>query len=80
MPLFKYFISQDPTGQAPPNGKLFFQEAQGRSEVIDHLVKRGELPTNWQTMWIHFLVWEDAERGQRGFESLPLSRFSGTST
>jgi hypothetical protein len=76
MPLYKYYISPLPSDPSPDDRKLFFHEADTISAAIESLIRRGELPLNWESMWIHFLVWEDPINGQRGFESLPLSGFS----
>lgn len=76
MPLYKYYISLLPSDPSPEGGKLFFHEAGSQTAAIEELIQRGQLPLHWQSMWIHFLVWEDPKNGQRGFESLPLSKFS----
>lgn len=76
MPLYQYYISLRPSDPSPDDGKLLSREAKSNSAAVEDLIRQGLLPPNWQSMWIHFLVWEDPKNGQRGFESLPLSGFS----
>ena len=75
MPLFRYYVSARPSDPSPPDWKLFFHEAESLEAAIRDLVACDQLPPNWESMWIHVLVWVDQEGKQRGFESLPLAKF-----
>jgi hypothetical protein len=72
MPLYRYYFSASPGDPSPVDGKLFLQEAESTSAAVEELIRQGQLPPNWQSMWIHFLVWVDQEGQQRGFESIRL--------
>jgi hypothetical protein len=75
MPLFRYYISASPSDPSPAEGQLHSHESDSRDKAVGELIRRGSLPPNWETMWIHFLVWVDQEGKQRGFESMPLAKF-----
>jgi len=75
MPLFRYYISARPSDPSPPDWKLFFHEADSIEDAVQDLAARNQLPPNWESMWIHVLVWVDQEGKQRGFESMPLATF-----
>ena len=77
MPLYRYYFSTRPGDPSPLDNQLLSLEADSTTAAVEELVRAGELPPNWQTMWIHFLVWVDQEGKQRGFESMPLARFAG---
>jgi hypothetical protein len=78
MPLYKYYVSERPSDPSPAEWKFFCQESDSIDAAIKELIHRGQLPPNWQSSWIHFLVWVDQEGKQRGFESMPLARFEST--
>jgi hypothetical protein len=75
MPLYNYYVSERPSDPSPSNWQLFCHEADSIDAVVHELIHEGRLPPNWQSMWIHFLVWVDQEGKQRGFESMPLAKF-----
>ena len=75
MPLHNYYISLRPSDPSPADWKLSCHEADSIEALVAHLVESNQLPPNWRSMWIHFLVWVDQEGKQRGFESMPLARF-----
>jgi hypothetical protein len=75
MPLYRYYISARPSDPSPADGKLSSHEAESAEATVHHLIATDQLPPNWQSLWIHFLVWVDQEGQQRGFESMPLARF-----
>lgn len=77
MPLYRYYISASPSDPSPAEWQLFFHEAVSTDDAVQGLLRQGKLPPNWETMWIHFLVWVDQEGRQRGFESMPLAKFVG---
>jgi hypothetical protein len=76
MPLFKYYISRRPSDPSPADWKLFCHEADSIESAVQGLIADNRLPPNWESMWIHFLVWVDQEGKQRGFESMPLANFA----
>jgi hypothetical protein len=76
MPLYRYYISERASDPSPADWKLFCHEADSMDAVVRHMLDSGQLPPNWRSMWIHFLVWVDQEGKQRGFESLPLEKFA----
>ncbi|MBW8883567.1 MAG: hypothetical protein JF612_02065 [Planctomycetia bacterium] len=51
-------------------------EAASPADAVAILRDRGGLPPQWESLWIHFLVWIDQEGQQRGFESMRLSSFT----
>jgi hypothetical protein len=76
MPLYRYYFSPSP-GDPSPNGEgLSSIEADNPSDAVARLRREGRLPPNWQSLWVHFLVWADQEGRQRGFESIPMSKFA----
>jgi hypothetical protein len=75
MPLYRYYVSASPSDPSPTDWKLFCHEAESVEVAVKQLIQGNQLPPNWQSMWIHFLVWVDQEGKQRGFESMPLARF-----
>jgi hypothetical protein len=77
MPLFRYYLSASPSDPSPAEGQLLSHESDSMDEAVGGLIRQGKLPPNWEAMWIHFLVWVDQEGKQRGFESMPLSKFVG---
>jgi len=78
MPLYRFYISASPSDPSPADWQLSCHDAASKSAAVQALIEEDNLPPNWQTMWIHFLVWVDQEGKQRGFESMPLGRFIGT--
>jgi hypothetical protein len=78
MPLFKYYVSARPSDPSPAEWKLSFHEADSMKAAVQHLIDSDQLPRNWQSMWIHFLVWVDQEGKQRGFESVSLANFAAS--
>jgi|SoiMethySBSTD1v2_1073268.scaffolds.fasta_scaffold533679_4 hypothetical protein len=76
MPLYRYYISGSPGDPSPPGNTLPSVEADSPGDAIGKLAREGRLPDQWESLWIHFLVWVDQEGQQRGFESMPLSKFS----
>ena len=75
MPLYRYYISASPSEPSPAEGQLFCHEADSIEEAVRELIGKNQLPLNWESMWIHFLIWVDQEGKQRGFESMPLAKF-----
>lgn len=75
MPLYRYYFSARPGDPSPLDNQLQSVEAESTAGAVEELIREGQLPPNWQSMWIHFLVWVDQEGKQRGFESMPLSKF-----
>lgn len=78
MPLYRYYLSASPGDPSPATSGLSSLEADSPADVVAKLRAGGSLPENWQSLWIHVLVWTDQEGQQRGFESLSLSRFFST--
>ena len=76
MPSYRYYVSASPGDPSPANGGLSSIEADSPASAIAKLREEGRLPEQWESLWIHILVWVDQEGQQRGFESLPLSRFA----
>jgi hypothetical protein len=74
MPLYRYYFSSNPGDPSPAGDELLSIEAASPADAVEQLRALGRLPPNWQSQWIHFLVWADQEGQQRGFESMPLSR------
>ena len=75
MPLYRYYVSASPGDPSPADSGLASIEAESPADVVAILRDQGRLPENWESLWIHFLVWVDQEGQQRGFESLPLNSF-----
>jgi len=75
MPLYRYYLSASPSDSSPAEGQLLCHEADSVDEAVTQLIRQKQLPPNWESMWIHFLVWVDQEGKQRGFESMPLRKF-----
>jgi hypothetical protein len=75
MPLYRYYLSSRPGKASPLSSGLLSVEAQSPADAIAKLHGQGSLPANWQSLWIHFLVWIDQEGQQRGFETISLSGF-----
>jgi hypothetical protein len=73
MPLYRYYISASPGDPSPADSGLSAIEADSPADAVAILRKESRLPANWQSLWIHFLVWVDQEGQQRGFESMRLS-------
>ncbi len=76
MPLYRYYVSASPGDPSPADSGLSSIEADSPPDAIAILRDQGRLPANWESLWIHFLVWVDQEGQQRGFESMPLSSFA----
>jgi len=76
MPLYRYYFSASPGDPSPSGDGLSSVEAETPSDALAKLHREGRLPDDWQSLWIHFLVWVDQEGQQRGFESIPLSQFA----
>jgi hypothetical protein len=76
MPLYRYYFSTNPGDLSPADDSLFSIEADSPAHAIASLRREGRLPANWQSQWVHFLVWVDQESQQRGFESIPLSKIA----
>jgi hypothetical protein len=76
MPLYHYYFSASPGDPSPRGNGLDTVEADSHPDAIAKLNREGKLPVNWQSQWIHFLVWVDQEGLQRGFESIPLNSFN----
>ena len=72
MTTYRYFISARITDRSPPTDELPAVEADSPAAAVRQLAKRGQLPTGWESLRIHFLVWSSADGSQRGFESLRL--------
>ena len=75
MPLYRYYISASPGDPSPRDDGLSSIDAKSAVDAVTILRRNGRLPANWQSLWIHFLVWNDPNGQQCGFESMPLSRF-----
>jgi hypothetical protein len=76
MPLYRYYVSASPGDPSPADGGLTSIEAESPAAAVAILRDQGRLPANWESLWIHFLVWVDQEGQQRGFESLSLRSFA----
>jgi hypothetical protein len=76
MPLYRYYFSASPGDPSPIGNGLSSIDADSPADAIEKLRREGRLPPNWQSLWVHFLVWIDQEGQQRGFESIPLSQFA----
>ncbi len=76
MPIYRYYVSTSPGDPSPADSGLSSIEADSPANAVAILRDQGELPENWKSLWIHILVWVDQEGQQRGFESMPLSRFA----
>jgi hypothetical protein len=76
MPLYRYYVSASPGDPSPADSGLLSIEADSPADAVALLRNENRLPTNWKSLWIHFLIWVDQEGQQRGFESIPLSRFT----
>ena len=76
MPHYRYYFSTNPSDASPAESGLSRIEADSPADAIAALRREGRLPPNWPTLWVHFLVWVDQEGQQRGFESIPLSKFA----
>ena len=76
MPLYRYYFSASPGDPSPAEHGLSSIDADNPADVVAKLLSENRLPTNRQSLWIHILIWVDQEGHQRGFESIPLSRFA----
>jgi len=76
MPLYRYYFSASPGDPSPTGNGLASIDADSPADAIEKLRREGHLPPNWQSLWVHFLVWVDQEGQHRGFESIPLSQFA----
>jgi len=76
MPLYRYYFSTSPGDPSPNGDGLSIIEADSPADAIGRLRREGRLPVDWEALWVHFLVWVDQEGQQRGFESIPLSKFA----
>jgi len=76
MPLYRYYVSASPGDPSPADSGLSSIEANSPADAVALLRSEDRLPTNWKSLWIHFLIWVDQEGQQRGFESIPLGRFA----
>jgi hypothetical protein len=72
MPLYRFYLSASPGDPSPADSGLSSIDASSPADVVEMLRRDGRLPAEWQSLWIHFLVWTDQEGQQRGFESIPL--------
>jgi hypothetical protein len=72
MPLYRFYLSATPGEPSPADSGLSSIEASSPADAVEMLRREGRLPAEWQSLWIHFLVWIDQEGQQRGFESIPL--------
>jgi hypothetical protein len=75
MPLYRYYLSSAPGQASPLTSGLLCVEAASPSDAIARLYAQDLLPADWQSLWIHFLVWIDQEGQHRGFESIELRSF-----
>jgi hypothetical protein len=75
MPLYRYYVSASPSDPSPADRGLSSIEADSPASAVEKLRDNGRLPENWESLWIHILVWVDQEGQQRGFESMPLRSF-----
>jgi hypothetical protein len=76
MPLYRYYVSASPGDPSPADGGLLSVEADSPASAVAKLRDEGQLPDNWESLWIHILVWVDQEGQQRGFESISLRSFA----
>ena len=74
MPLYRYYLSDSPGDPSPATDELLSIDADSPADAVTRLRRENRLPTG-PSNWIHFLVWSDPTGRQRGFESLPLSKF-----
>ena len=65
MPLYRYYFPSSPGDPSPAGSDLSSVEAASPADAVAKLRDDGQLPTNWQSLWIHFLVWVDQEGQQR---------------
>jgi hypothetical protein len=72
MPLYRFYLSASPGDASPAGSGLSLIDASSPAHAAEMLRREGRLPADWQSLWIHFLVWTDQEGQQRGFESIQL--------
>jgi hypothetical protein len=70
MPKLRFFLSSDPTAPAPPTNELFETDADTPDGVAKQLRRMG----NWQSVWLHVLVWSSGDGAPRGFETMQIER------
>ena len=72
MPLYRYFLSANATDLSPPTELLSIVAADSTAAAILKLANSAELPTGWESLMVHFLVWTSADGRKRGFESMRM--------
>ena len=70
---YRYFFSTRITDPSPPVNELLVMEAESPTAAVTQLAERGLLPADWESQWIHFLVWSSEDGSNCGFQSLRLS-------
>jgi hypothetical protein len=73
MATLMYFFSTNPSATASPSSALMSIDADSSLDAVHKLMDSGSLPTNWQSLWAHVLVWTADNGKQRGFESICLA-------
>ena len=73
MATLMYYFSTNSRASAPPSTELLSIDADSSLDAICKLRDNGGLPTNWQSLWAHVLVWTADNGKQRGFESICLA-------
>ena len=73
MATLMYYFSADPCAKAPPSTELKSIEADSSLDALCKLKDEGRLPSDWQSLWAHVLVWTMDGGRHRGFESIRLA-------
>jgi hypothetical protein len=73
MATLMYYFSANPSANAPPTSELKSIDADSSLDAIQKLRDDGGLPSDWQLLWAHVLVWTADNGKQRGFESIRLA-------
>jgi hypothetical protein len=73
MATLMYYFSANPCAKAPPLSELKSIDADSSLDAIFKLKEEGGLPSDWQSLWAHVLVWTADNGRQHGFESIRLA-------
>jgi hypothetical protein len=73
MATYMYYLGHDPTTLSPPSNELSSIDAESPAAAVSKLRSEGRLPQDWQSLWVHVLVWTSDDGEQRGFESMRLA-------
>lgn len=70
MAVFHYYVSCEPITPSIAIQRLVEVFAGDRADAIEKIKREGNFPSDWETVWVHLLVWENGDN--RGFESTQI--------